>query len=228
MPENMESGGNPDAAQDEGLIQSVMQRELGPIFEAIGSRMKDLEEDLGEAKDLLYKFTQGLIGAADNHRRTSLSEELSTKYGKDMEPLEGFHKDVYGKGLSESLLEELMGDEGPGDDEREEWIKGKLGEAKGKFGKYVGIKAEEAPAESAPEGAGLEAPVPEATGVMEGTAKEEPTGGEEPPMESEEESGDEGGDTVSKLMNQMKSLGGEKHKLSEPLAKKKKKAKEAE
>jgi hypothetical protein len=186
MPEDMGTG-NPDAAQDEGLIQSVMQRDLGPIFEAIGSRLKDLEEDLGEAKDLLYKFAEGLIGAADNHKRTTLSGELSTKYGKDMEPFEGFYKDTQGKGFSEAILEELMGDGAPGDEERDGYIQNKLAEAKGKYGKYVGIKDEEPPAQGE---LGLEAPAA--------------------PEAAPEEEGDE----ITKLMTKVKTIGGEKHRLS--------------
>jgi len=217
MPD-MEKG-NPDAAQDEGLIQSVISRELGPIFEAIGARLRDFEEDLGETKDLLFKFTQGLIGAADSQKRSSLSDELSGKYGKDMEPYEGFHKEVYGKGLSDSLIEELMGDEAPGDDERDEWIKGRLGEAKSRFGKYVGVKEEVLPAEGedALEAAPAEAP------MAEEAPPEEAPPEEAPPEEAPEEEPD----AVSKIMSQMKSLGGDRHKLSESLSNKKMKVKEA-
>jgi hypothetical protein len=214
MPE-MEKG-NPDAAQDEGLIQSVIERDLGPIFEAIGSRLKDLEEDLGEAKDLLFKFAEGLMGAADNHKRTRLSEEISGKYGKDLEPFEGFHKDAYGKGLSESLIEELMGEGAPGDEERDGWIKGKLGELKGKFGKYVGIK-EEAPGEPPKEAAKVEmgaVPEPGAESAKEEIAGEPEAKAEE---KESEEGGEAGGDTIDQMMSELKSLGGARRKLSEPV-----------
>lgn len=194
MPDDMGKG-NPDARQDESLIQSVMQRDLGPIFEAVGSRLKDLEEDLGEVKDLLYKFTQGLIGAADNHKRTMLTDEISSKYGKDIEPFEGFYKDTMGKGFTDSILEELMAEGAPDDAGRDEWIQNKLGEARGKFGKYVGIKDEvEAPVE----------PPAEAAAPM----------AEEAQPELFEEEAPEEGDAISKLMNQVKSVGGEKHRLS--------------
>lgn len=199
MPDDMMGqGGNPDASQDESLIQSVLERDLGPIFEAIGTRLKDYEEDLGQLRDMFYKFAQGLIGAADNHKRSSLTEELSTKYGKDIEPLDGFYKDTMGKGFSDSILEELMGDGAPDEGSRDEWIKGKLGEAKGKYGKYIGIKDEPPAAVVAEEK--VEPPVEQ--------AKEEDTG--------EEESG--GADSISQIMNQMKALGGKKRKLSSPVA----------
>lgn len=187
MPEAM-GRGNPDAVQDEELILSVMERNLGPIFQAIGSRLKDLEEDLGETKDLLFKFTEGLIGAADNHRRTSLSSEISSKYGKDIEPFDGFYKDTMGKGFSDSLIEELMGENAPDEGSRDEFIKNRLGEARGKYGKYVGYK-EEVPLP--------EAEVPEETG-----------------MESEEEASPEGEDSISKIQRELFSVGGKKHSLS--------------
>ena len=191
MPED-KGMGNPDAGQDETLIQSVMQRDLGPIFEAIGSRLKDLDEDLGEVRDLLYKFTEGLIGAADNHKRTMLTDEISSKYGKDIEPFEGFYKDTQGKGFTDSILEELMGEGAPGDEERDGWMQGKLGEAKQKYGKYVGLQ-QEPPAEEKAE-------------PVEKQQKEEEAG--------EMDKGGEDTDPVSKIMNQMKGVGGRKFSLS--------------
>lgn len=199
MPEDRGMG-NPDAAQDEALIQSVMERNLGPIFEAMGARLKDLEEDLGETKDLLFKFTEGLIGAADNHRRTTLSGELSSRYGKLMEPFEGFYKDTQGKGMSESLLEELMGEGGPDDEGREEFILNKIREAQGKFGKYVGMgKKEEAAV----------APVPEAPAEVPPEAPAEAAPEEMAVEESPSEV-----DPIAGIMEKLKSVGGEKHSLS--------------
>lgn len=201
MPEDRGMG-NPDAAQDEALIQSVMERNLGPIFEAMGARLKDLEEDLGETKDLLFKFTEGLIGAADNHRRTTLSGELSSKYGKLMEPFEGFYKDTQGKGMSESLLEELMGEGGPDDAGREEFILNKIREAQGKYGKYVGMGPKE---EAAAEAAAPEAPMEEAPVEAPAEAAPEEMAAEEEPVEV---------DPIAGIMEKLKSVGGEKHSLS--------------
>ena len=213
MPEMMNEGGNPDAAQDESLIQSVMQRDLGPIFEAIGSRLKDLEEDLGESKDLIFKLCQGLIGAADSHKRTALTDEISQKYGKDIEPLDGFYKDIKGKGYMDDLLEQLMGDNGPDDAGRDDFIKKRLGEDRGKYGKYIGLKAE---VEPAPE-AKVEESAPGGEAMAE---KMEP-----PDKQAEEEAiPDEGGTSpIDDIFNEVKSLGGKKRKLSEPIAPKGKK-----
>jgi hypothetical protein len=201
MPEDMGKG-NPDAVQDEGLIRSVMARDLGPILEAVGARLRDLEEDLGELKDLQFKFIQGLIGAADGHKRTRLGDELSSKYGQEFEPFEGFYKDTMGKGFKDSILEDLMGEGAPDEGGRDEWIKGKLGEAKGKYGKYVGLSMEE-PAAGPAEG-------------LEAAQAEESAGqgiedmGEEKEAEGEAEEGD----AISGLMKQLASVGGEKRKLS--------------
>lgn len=240
----MGGGGNPDASQDKELINSIIQETLGPVFEAISSRLKDLEEDLGETKDLEMKLAQGLIGAADGHKRSMLTDEISSKYGKDIEPIEGFHKDIYGKGFTDSLLDEIMGEGGPSDEERDGWLQGKIKEAKGKYGKYIGLPAEEKVEVAAikPEGKAAE---PEAMKEAEQGIEEEKKGeeeekigdkeekeGEEAKGEKDEEKGEEEeeegsaeeGDSISNLMKEMSSLTGAKHKLSEPVAPKKSKA----
>jgi uncharacterized protein with von Willebrand factor type A (vWA) domain len=240
----MGGGGNPDASQDKELINSIIQEMLGPVFEAIASRLKDLEEGLGETKDLEMKLAQGLIGAADGHKRSMLTDEISSKYGKDIEPIEGFHKEMYGKGFTDSLLDELMGEGGPADEERGGWLENKIKEAKGKYGKYVGIPAEEKvkvatlgpKGEASESGALKEAEAglseeksgeeEEKTGDKEEKEGEESKGeeDEEKGEEEEEEGSAEEGDAISKLMKEMSSLTGAKHKLSEPVAPKKSKA----
>jgi len=207
MPEEMEKGGNPDAAQDEGLIRAVMQESLGPIFDTIGERLKDLEEDLGETRDLLFELCEKLIGAADGHKRTMLSDEISQKYGKDIEPFEGFYKDTQGKGFTDSILEELMGENAPDEGGRDEWMKNKLNEARGKYGKYVGIKAEVEPAAEKAE----EMATPGGEAAAEAA--------ESPEKAAEEEAGAPaaGGGAADQIFEQLKSLGGKKRKLSEPV-----------
>lgn len=194
MPEPMEGAGNPDAGQDRALIQAVIQQELSPIFEVIASRFKDLDEDLGEARDLLFKFAQGLISTADDHKRGVLTSELTNKYGKDFEPLDGFYKDTMGKGFTDSIIEELMAGEY---DEagRDEFVKGKLGEARGKYGKYLGMGAEPTQPAVAEVGISHEA-------------------AESPEKEAAEESADDGRDSVERLMYQVSNLGGKKHSFS--------------
>lgn len=195
MPDPREMArGNPDEGQDRVLIESILAEELGPIFELVGSRLRDLEEDLGEAKDLLYRFALGLVETADTHKKGVLSEEIGSKYGKDIEPLDGFYKDTMGKGLSETLLEELMGEGAPDEASRDSWIRGKLDEAKAKFGKYVGIQ---------PEGK-VEMAVEAAT----------PEPAKEPELPFEEAAEEGPVDAVGALMSQMKELGGKRHSLS--------------
>jgi hypothetical protein len=218
MPEKDEMGGNPDASQDESLIMSVIQRELGPVLEAMGSRLSEQGEALEEVKDLVFKFTQGLIGAADNHKRTAFGEELSGKYGKDIEPFEGFHKEVYGKGFSDSLMDDFMGEGGPGDDEHDAWIQSKLNDAKGKYGKYVGIKADIPASGEAEKGEeeAMKGEEEERLGEKEEKEGHEAEGEkEEEKGEKEEEAGEgEEEDAISGLMKQMESLTGARHSMS--------------
>lgn len=206
MPD-METGGNPDARQDTDLILSVMQENLGPLFEILGSRIKDLEEDLGETKDLLFKLAEGLIGAADGHKKTQLSDMISSKYGADIEPLDGFYKDVHGKGFADSLIEELMGDNAPDEAGMDEWIKNKLGDAKGKYGKYIGIKTEVEPDKEAVAEAVEPAAVEPAAEAAE---SEEKQAEEEAPEEPAKGAADG-------IFEQFTSLGGQKRKLSGPI-----------
>jgi hypothetical protein len=259
MPSRMEEGGNPDAAQDKELIMSCIMETIGPFADQVMAKLQELDEKVDRVDDLQMKFTHGLIGAYDTHRRNDLTQEISSKYGKDIEPFEGIHKDFHGKGFSDSLLDELMGDNGPGDEERDGWIQNKLKEAKGKWGKYVGIKDE------SPEEVGVgEAIIEPASGenaeqealegekeAREGEAEEKMGEEEEKPALAEIETGHDGGeikkeeegeheeekgeeeeeageeeeeDAISKLMREVESLSGKRHKLSEPIISKKKKA----
>ena len=95
-----------------------------------------------------------------------------------------------------------MGDNAPDEGSREAFIIGKLNDAKNKYGKYVGLTAEEKAEEKAKE----EEPAvaEEAAEAPAEQAKEEEMGSEEAPPE----------DAISALMNKVKSIGGERHSLS--------------
>ena len=194
MPPN--EAGNPDAAQDTDLIRSVMDTELRPVFELIGSRLQDLEEDLEDVKDMLYKFYEPVVGVHHDHRKSVLSDELKSKYGSDIEPFDGMLKDFTGKSLSDSLIEELMGENAPDEAGRDEFVKGKLGEAKTKYGKYLGTGNMAAPK------AEMSVTKIEAEPKKEAEAEEALPGAEE--MESKPVS------ETEKLMKTMQSLGGAK------------------
>jgi hypothetical protein len=68
-------------------------------------------------------------------RKGSFQELLTTKYSKDLSPLDQFYGDTFGNKFSDELIEELLSDnpENP-----EEFISGKINETKGKYGKYLG------------------------------------------------------------------------------------------
>lgn len=228
MPEPMERG-NPDAGQDRALIQSVLQEELAPVFEVIASRFKSLEGELAQAKDLLMKFSFGIIDTADQHRRSTLSDMISSKYGADIEPFDGFYKDTMGKGFSDSLIEELMGQDGmPDDTGLDQFMQGKLGEARGKFGKYLGMPVAKETVVSVKGGpnSGEESAHEEIEKGAEKAAEEgAPEAAEEVKKGLEEDEGAdeemESGDSISRLMKEMQSMRGQKHSLSGRKAKKK-------
>jgi hypothetical protein len=158
MMEDGAPSANPDAAQDYDMICNVMEEKLVPVFTMIGKEIKDLHEDLGELQGLVFKLMTSMIGAADDHKRGGYQEMLKSQFGQDIEPLDGFYQDTQGKKFSDELLDGLMGEEGLDEAGTPGFIKSKIEEAKGKFGKYLGGAAPaggtgegEMPAGGAPE-----------------------------------------------------------------------------
>jgi hypothetical protein len=141
MQNGLPPGGvNPDQGADYEEICNVMEEKLVPVFDMIGKEIHDLHEDQGELQELVFKLLTSVIGAADGHRRDGLSQKLMGKYGSDIEPLDGFMQDTQGKKFSDELIDSLMGDGAPEDDEGiDGLVQSKLGEAKGKYGKYLGM-----------------------------------------------------------------------------------------
>jgi hypothetical protein len=157
MPEMME-GASPN--YDE--ICGVMEDRLVPVFELLGSRLKDLEESNSELKDLLFKIVSGFGDAVNEHKKGGYSEMLASKYGPDLEDIGGPYSEIYGKDIKDELLEKLMGGE-----LGEDGIPDFVGGIRAKFDKIrapaveggVEPRPEEAPAEEVAK----EEPAPEKT-----------------------------------------------------------------
>lgn len=168
MPEMME-GASPN--YDE--ICSVMEERLVPVFELLGSRLKELEESNSELKDLLFKIVSGFGDAVNEHKKGGYSEMLASKYGPDLDEIGGPYSEIYGKDIKDELLEKLMGGE-----LGEDGIPDFVGGIRAKFDKIRGPAVDgsvEAKPESAPE-----SPAEEIK-VEEKPAEEGPPEEEEPP-----------------------------------------------
>jgi hypothetical protein len=157
-------------------ICNVMEERLVAPFSMVGDRMQaadekiaNLEKEIADLKDIVYKMVTGFGDAVNEHKKGSYSEMLASKYGPDLEEVGGPYSEIYGKDLKDELLEKLMGGE-----LGEDGIPDFVGGIKAKFAK---IRA------------------PAADGSVGGTPPEEPpveanieeVKNEEPAPESEEE-----------------------------------------
>jgi hypothetical protein len=186
-------GANPDAEQDKELILSTMEDRLVEPFEMIGTRLKDLEEDLGELRDIVFKLVTGFSEGVDSYHRNTLSDEIRGKYGAELEPLDGFYKDTHDSSFSDELINSLMGEGAPDEEGRDGFIRSKIDEARGKYGKYLGGSM----------GAGAPAAVMvDAHEAMESPAKE---AAEEAATEGMEEKPK---DNVQLMIDQLTAAGG--------------------
>ena len=128
MPEMMEgSGPNYDE------ICGVLEDRLTPVFELLGDRLKSLEEENSELKDIVFKIVSGFGDAVHEHKKGGYSEMLASKYGPDLDEIGGPYSEIYGKDIKDELLEKLMGGE-MGEDGIPEFVGG----IKAKFGKLRG------------------------------------------------------------------------------------------
>lgn len=128
----MAERGHPDAAQDEGLILEVMQRELQPVFQTLVQRLTMLEEELQGIKQLTNGIVEGFGEAVSTHRRGSLASSIDlSDIGNESET----YKDLEGSDLKEDLIDYLM-DNDVSDDQIEEALATLKENVKGKYGKY--------------------------------------------------------------------------------------------
>jgi hypothetical protein len=126
-------------------ICSVLEERLVPVFELLGSRLQAIEDKTGEHDDVLHKLVGGFGDAVNAHKRDNYSQKLSAN--PDIESIRGDYSELYGKDITEELLDKLMGGEMD-----EAGIPGFVGGYKEKFAKIRGPAAdgtvahEEAPA----------------------------------------------------------------------------------
>ena len=150
-------------------ICNVLEERLVPVFELLGSRLQEIEDKTGVHDDILHKLVGGFGDAVNAHKRDNYSQKLAAN--PDIEGIKGDYSDLYGKDITEELLDKLMGGELD-----EEGIPGFVGGYKEKFAKIRGPATDGSVAPS-PEGE----PVAEEAKIEEKPAEEAPPEEEEPP-----------------------------------------------
>jgi hypothetical protein len=150
---------NPDAAQDYQEICDVVEQKLVPTFETLGKVMKEIDDKATQALCMVEKILGAMFDAVMGQKQGEFQELLSSKYSADLAPLDSFYSDTMGNKFSDQLIQELMKSDAENPDE---FIAGKIGEAKTKYGKYLGIGAEPEAPELPPEEAAVNAEEEEA------------------------------------------------------------------
>lgn len=130
----------PTAITDE--VWNEIENRLVPLMRMIGERFDQIEE-------VVTKMVCGMYDGVQSFKRSQLADELSSKYADDISPLDDFFKDTQGGSFSDQLIDTLMNGEIP-DDGRDEFIKGQIGSAREKFGKYLPQKTTEISVSTAP------------------------------------------------------------------------------
>ena len=143
-------------------ICNVLEERLVPVFELLGSRIQEIEDKTGQHDELLRKMVGGFGDAVNAHKRDGYSQKLSAN--PDIEAIKGDYSTLYGKDITEELLDKLMGGE-----MQEDGIPEFIGGYKEKFSKL-----------RAPAVDGSVAPREEAPAAEEAVAEEKPP---EPPEE---------------------------------------------
>jgi hypothetical protein len=120
----------------EQLCNQVMEmigQKIGPAFDMIGQRISALEKENSDLKDIVYSMITAMDEGVSSYKKNSLMNDLSSKYGADLEPFKGIYSDTRGSDLIEDLVNQLSDGEGSMDEK----VPALIAELKGKFGKYL-------------------------------------------------------------------------------------------
>ena len=157
----------------------ISDEELISTFELCGKMIKEISDKADAAIQGVQKIVECMSDAVMGQRRGSFQDMLSSKYSADLGPIDSFYSDTFGNKFSDCLIDELLSSNPENPDE---YITSKIGETKGKYGKYLGAtpsnpnvpieEASEAP--SAPESAEETGAPPVDTPELEGEEAPEP------------------------------------------------------
>ena len=132
---------------DEIQDTSLIEQKLAPTFELLGRMLKELDDRIAkteEATNRMMAFLDSLEGVVKTQRRGSLLDEIKGKFGADLDPIDSFYNDTYGKNYSDELVDSLMDDSGNISDQ-DAYIRAQLDDKKKRYGKYFGVTVAAAP-----------------------------------------------------------------------------------
>lgn len=166
--EALMAGNNPDAGADYEEICQVVEQKLVPTFEMLGKMLKSIDDKASQALAMTQKIVGAMSDAVMGQKHGEFEDLLNSKFGADIGPLDSFYSDTMGTKFSDQLIDELMSSDV---DNPEEFISSKIGETKGKYGKYLGMPAPESAAEEAAEPPEEQTPEEEAGEIHEEPAE---------------------------------------------------------
>jgi hypothetical protein len=88
----MDDIGHPDHSQD---LEMIAQR-IVPLLQALGTRLDAVEDRLSQCEELVTKIVTGFTGAAKDHRKTKLMDNIGQEYGERLGPVKPIYQKLVG------------------------------------------------------------------------------------------------------------------------------------
>ena len=102
--------------------------------------LKEIDDKASQALNLATAIVNSMNDAVTGNKRDQFSSLIGSKFGADIGPLDQFFSDTQGAKFSDQLIDELLSSD---PENPEEYISSKIGETRGKYGKYLGTPAPE-------------------------------------------------------------------------------------
>ena len=138
---------NPDAQADKELICQTIDEYLVPTFKLLGEMLSAIEKKADSANQQCTLIIDTMHDAMTGYRQNDFQTNLLPKFQPDLDSLDSFYSDTQGNKFSDQLIQELLSTE---IDNPEEYVSSKINNAKGKYGKYLGIGVTVAPTGESP------------------------------------------------------------------------------
>jgi hypothetical protein len=115
--------------------RTIGDEELIDTFKLAGEQIRSVDQKADMALKMVQAILDCMSDAVTGQRKGSFQELLSSKYSAELGPLDQFYSDTFGNKFSDALIDELLSNNPENPDE---FISGRIGETKGKYGKYLG------------------------------------------------------------------------------------------
>ena len=115
----------------------IEDQELIDTFRMAGEMITKAQQTAEQALELAQKIVMSMSDAVMGQRKGTF-QELLGQHSADIAPIDQFYSDTFGNSYSDQLISELL-DTDP--ENPDEFINSKIGEERGKYGKYLGAVA---------------------------------------------------------------------------------------